>query len=121
MLLPSQRSDPVERRTCAAAARSIVYNGAESMRCLIIMMDKEAARCHALELSKNLVCLYYSFVATELVLAPNNKCHSVRIRASVTALDRTAVERRCDPLHDVAASPPRCRRETLARPWLTTN
>ena len=43
VLLPSQRSDPVERRTCAAAARSIVYNGAESMRCLIIMMDKEAA------------------------------------------------------------------------------
>ena len=64
-----------------------------------------------LELSKNLVCLYYSFVATELVLAPNNKCHSVRIRASVTALDRTAVERRCDPLHDVAATPPRRRRD----------
>ena len=50
-----------------------------------------------LELSKNLVCLYYSFVATELVLAPNNKCHSVRSRDSVTALNRAAVERRCDP------------------------
>ena len=45
-----------------------------------------------LELSKNLVCLYYSFVATELVLAPNNKCHSVRSRDSVTALNRAAVE-----------------------------
>ena len=66
-----------------------------------------------LELSKNLVCLYYSFVATELVLAPNNKCHSVRSRDSVTALNRATVERRCDPSAAVRP-PPRRRRKPFA-------